>query len=214
MVPIILVTQDPKYVDTYVDGKVQKHVLPSSSIFRVKPEKTSIAIDQIREVASLAQNAHAPQLIVIYEFHTAKPAAQNALLKTLEEGSSHTHFVLVVNNEAEVLPTIRSRSMVSHSDDEYKPGTRYLDKYGLLDTVSSVPQWMSVTTKLSKEQSLALVDELIGKLSESLDSSKAKVLSELLVLRSLMHKNNINHEYALDEAGTLLHAHDLLPLQD
>ena len=67
-------------------------------------------IEQVRELkqfVSLSVREH--QSIFIPSIHEASEAAQNALLKTLEEPQEHVMFLLSTENEEKVLPTIRSR---------------------------------------------------------------------------------------------------------
>lgn len=213
MVPTILVTQDDAYIQLIAQQEAKKEDIHGSGVFHIRPEKTTIGIDQIRDVAKLAREAHSKQLVVIYDFHTAKPEAQNALLKTLEEGSERSKFILIVENEADVLPTIRSRSVIHHTAGKHTPSDTYLEKYGFL-TVKSYPEWLSATSKLRKEQSLKLVDELIGFLSQSVTEVSGPVLSEVFEVRSFMHKNNLHHERAMDEIGRLLDQARLLPLRN
>lgn len=78
----------------------------------VVPDGAFIKIDQIRELKSrLSLRAHEGRvkLSVIEEVERFHPAAANALLKTLEEPSADTCFVLLAKSARFVLPTIRSR---------------------------------------------------------------------------------------------------------
>jgi DNA polymerase III subunit delta' len=72
----------------------------------------SIKIEQVREVVDRA--AYRPfegrrRVVVIDEADALLPAAQNALLKTLEEPPSMSVFVLVTSRPDVLLPTVRSR---------------------------------------------------------------------------------------------------------
>jgi DNA polymerase-3 subunit delta' len=84
-------------------------------VLPVEPdEKASIKIDVIREV--LARTAYRPfegrrRVVLIRDADTLEPAAQNALLKSLEEPPDATMFVLVTAVPGALLPTVRSRTM-------------------------------------------------------------------------------------------------------
>ena len=72
----------------------------------------SIKIEQVREVVDRA--AYRPfegrrRVVVIDQADALVPAAQNALLKTLEEPPSMSVFVLVTARPDALLPTVRSR---------------------------------------------------------------------------------------------------------
>jgi DNA polymerase-3 subunit delta' len=80
-----------------------------------KPDKAKslvIKIDQVRAVADfVALTTHRAgfRVLVIHPAETLHPAAANALLKTLEEPPPHTLIVLVSDQPARLLATIRSR---------------------------------------------------------------------------------------------------------
>src|SRR5712691_2303626 len=72
----------------------------------------SIKIEQVREVVDRA--AYRPfegsrRVVIIDEADALVPAAQNALLKTLEEPPSLSAFILVTARPDVLLPTVRSR---------------------------------------------------------------------------------------------------------
>jgi DNA polymerase III subunit delta' len=72
----------------------------------------SIKIEQVREVVDRA--AYRPfegkrRVVIIDEADALVPAAQNALLKTLEEPPSLSVFILVTARPDVLLPTVRSR---------------------------------------------------------------------------------------------------------
>ncbi len=82
-------------------------------VLALEPGDTgSIRIEQVREVVDRA--AYRPfegrrRVVVIDEADALVPAAQNALLKTLEEPPSMSVFVLVTARPDALLPTVRSR---------------------------------------------------------------------------------------------------------
>lgn len=73
---------------------------------------TSLKIEQTRrllDALSLTPLEDGPRAIVILEVDTMTPAAQNALLKSLEEPERTDSFILTTKNEQAVLPTVLSR---------------------------------------------------------------------------------------------------------
>ncbi len=95
-------------------------VKKSPNFRRIKPEidqktkkrKSTIGIDQIREITSIAAKGglgHTKNIILIDHAELMTIAAQNALLKTLEEPGSSTHIFLIATHGERLLPTIRSR---------------------------------------------------------------------------------------------------------
>jgi DNA polymerase-3 subunit delta' len=72
----------------------------------------SIRIEQVRDV--IDRSAYRPfegrrRVVVVDQADALVPAAQNALLKTLEEPPSSSVFVLVTARPDALLPTVRSR---------------------------------------------------------------------------------------------------------
>lgn len=82
-------------------------------VHHVVPEGVIIPVDVVRE-AIIPEAARSPfeasyKVFLIEDADRMNDAAQNALLKTLEEPQPDTVFVLVSDHEEEVLETIRSR---------------------------------------------------------------------------------------------------------
>lgn len=84
----------------------------ASDIFRIQPleKATAITIEQIRDLsAALRTHSQTRRVVIINPAVNMTEAAQNALLKTLEEPSSNTHFILIATSTEHILPTVRSR---------------------------------------------------------------------------------------------------------
>lgn len=85
-------------------------------VHHIVPEGPLIPVDVIREMV-IPEAARSPfeghhKVFVIEESDRMNEAAQNAILKTLEEPQPDTAFLLLSANEEEVLPTIHSRCRV------------------------------------------------------------------------------------------------------
>lgn len=80
------------------------------------PEGPLIPVDVVRDQifpeASRSPFEGAFKVFVVEEAERMNPAAQNALLKTIEEPLPDTVFVLVSDNEEELLETVRSRCRI------------------------------------------------------------------------------------------------------
>ncbi|MFH5837313.1 AAA family ATPase [Proteiniclasticum sp. C24MP] len=84
----------------------------SVDIVRVRPEKTIITVNQVREVvieASLRPYEGYKKVIIFYEANKIGQEAQNALLKTIEEPMEGIYFFLLAENEMFMADTIKSR---------------------------------------------------------------------------------------------------------
>ena len=98
-------------------------------LHHIQPEGLIIPVDVVRD-AVLPEAARSPfeasyKVFLIEDADRMNDAAQNALLKTLEEPHPDTVFVLTSDHEEEVLETIRSRCRVVRL--EPVPLTRIVD---------------------------------------------------------------------------------------
>lgn len=86
-------------------------VLPSSSLPTCEDgEQMSIKIDDIRAVQEYSHiKGHGVRLIVLDNADSLTIGASNALLKTLEEPREGVHLLLISDNPAKLMPTIKSR---------------------------------------------------------------------------------------------------------
>ncbi|HHH27845.1 MAG TPA: DNA polymerase III subunit delta' [Polyangiaceae bacterium] len=80
-----------------------------------KKEAKEISVEQVRRLV-LSRAAYAPhegpaQIFIVWGADELSNSAANALLKTLEEPRSSTHFVLITSRPDKLLDTIRSRSL-------------------------------------------------------------------------------------------------------
>lgn len=85
-------------------------------VHHIVPEGPIIPVDMVRETVIPEAN-RSPfearyQVFIIEEAERMNPAAQNALLKTLEEPQPHTIFVLISDRAEELLETVHSRCRV------------------------------------------------------------------------------------------------------
>lgn len=92
--------------------EIEKGIYPD--IEMVVPEKGSIGVDRIREViykAGTSSYSGNKKIIIINEITKLRKEASNALLKTIEEPQPGTFFIMTTHS-MNILPTIKSRSMI------------------------------------------------------------------------------------------------------
>lgn len=83
------------------------------NLIHVSPSGASIRIDAIRDmldILGLYSIENSDRTVLIENADRMTPQAQNALLKSLEEPSPGTYFVLTAERRAALLPTILSRA--------------------------------------------------------------------------------------------------------
>ncbi len=87
-----------------------------TDVFFVKAKGKSIGVDDVREQITAKMETKPYQfkykIFIVEKAHEMTVAAQNALLKTMEEPASYGVFILLAENHNLFLPTILSRSVV------------------------------------------------------------------------------------------------------
>lgn len=150
------------------DNPVDLHILEA---------KNSIKIDQIRDLQyklSLKPYSSKYKIAIILEAHLMTAQAQNALLKTLEEPSGHAVLILTSPSEYLLLPTIVSRCQIK----------RFYQK---------IPK----ITELSENLDTWII-YYRNKLIKHKTKNYLKFLKQIIKIRNLLNKTNINPKLALD----------------
>lgn len=117
-------------------------------VHHVAPEGPLIPVDVVRDVV-IPGAARSPfegrcKVFVIEEAHRMNEAAQNALLKTLEEPEPDTVFVLISAQEEELLETIRSRCRIARLEPVSEERiVELLVKYGTTEDVAQLAARLS-----------------------------------------------------------------------
>ncbi len=92
--------------------KVENQSHPDICFYTVPEGKKDFPVEQVREIrgqAYVAPNEGACKIYVIDKAHTMNQAAQNALLKLIEEPPPFVCFILLCENRSQMLETILSR---------------------------------------------------------------------------------------------------------
>lgn len=92
--------------------KVEKGIHPDVCFYTVPEGKKEFPVEQVREIraqANVAPNEGACKLYILDKAHTMNTAAQNALLKLIEEPPPSVRFILLCENRSQMLPTVLSR---------------------------------------------------------------------------------------------------------
>jgi DNA polymerase III subunit delta' len=92
--------------------KALRHIHPDIITIDRNPDTRVIYVDQIRaltEDAFIMPNDAEKKVYIIQHASSMNVNAQNAILKLLEEPPPSANFILLAENPAELLPTVRSR---------------------------------------------------------------------------------------------------------
>ena len=96
-------------------GILKKEKAPDLHFLRPEGKVGLYPIDSLREMIDRSHAAPyegTSKVFILEDAERMQPAAANALLKTLEEPSDDTTFILLSSNSDEMLPTILSRCTV------------------------------------------------------------------------------------------------------
>lgn len=92
--------------------KVQGEVHPDVQWVTPAPDKREITVDQARALRAdlyVTPNEGERKVYIIFPADALNPAAQNALLKSLEDGPAYGAFLLLADQPGRLLETVRSR---------------------------------------------------------------------------------------------------------
>ena len=88
---------------------------PDITELKREPDKASIGVDNVRDIKNEVYTRPTMsdyKAIIVHEAHLATPAAQNAMLKMIEEPPDKVIFFMLCDTLAPILQTIISRSVV------------------------------------------------------------------------------------------------------
>lgn len=216
MLPVLIVSTDGN-IDSFIASYKKEHGILSAHVLDIHPEKGFLVEHsvEVRQFVSQLTSAH-QYMVIMRRFDTAATPIQNSLLKTLEDGSEKAHFIIVVTDQSRLLPTIMSRMgspILLHGASQ---STDMFHTYNCSLGTMTYPQWLSMTSKISKSDALPFLDAVIISIEKSLSqdskllSNKAEALHQLLPIRKGLRDNNMYYEYALDAAGSILENQGLL----
>ncbi|HEX9493028.1 MAG TPA: hypothetical protein VGA33_07185 [Thermoanaerobaculia bacterium] len=107
--------------------RIERGMHPDVHIIEVGSERKLISVEQIRELvsgATMRPYEGRNKVFIIDPADALSPGGSNSLLKTLEEPTRDTTFILLTRSPELLLPTIRSRSQEiyvggeAHRDEE------------------------------------------------------------------------------------------------
>ncbi|GAB4219130.1 MAG: hypothetical protein Fur009_3700 [Candidatus Microgenomates bacterium] len=188
MINLILVCDNKRKALDYLKNYLDNDFI----LFEILPEKEKFSINDIRKIKKEIFFINDKLRVYFFEnFHNSSLEAQNAFLKILEETPKNVLFVLTVDNQYQLLPTILSRGKIV---DLIKKNKTILPEKKLI--LNKFVNNSKLELKLIEE---ITIDDLILFLKENLDSKNYNlILKETLEIKSLIEKNNLNPRLALD----------------
>lgn len=201
MIPFIVITDEKNALESYLGSlqNTKKHM-----VIRIERKKEEFSLDQIKEVIKeVAVYQPYKRTYVFEDFHLSSLEAQNAFLKTLEEAPENVQFILCAPSIHSLLPTIVSRAKILHlakSQNEKLDGEveKALNEFITNPSLSILAE--EPFTTISKTDASTLLMQLILFFRNRLakDERSAGILKEIIRIKHLMEKNNINTQLAVD----------------
>lgn len=143
-----------------------------------------------------------PELsLVVWDADKLSPECQAVLLKPMEELDEEINFILVVENENQLSPTILSRGVVNYYSSENVPvNTKWAE---VRKCWSSGPSaCIAFVDQLGKEEMVPVLEEVIIKLKTGLSTEVNKKRLDILDLAINclyeLKQTNISHKLSLD----------------
>lgn len=149
----LFIGSDPQLVNKKVESFAQKS---SGKLieFEVK------TIEQVREMKHFVGLSTNEKLFIhLPNIDHSSEAAQNALLKTLEEPQEQITFLLTAEIEEKVLPTIRSRCEVIYL--KHVPNEEAIDKFKAYLLKSPGEKFMEISEINKREEAIAFLKMII-----------------------------------------------------
>lgn len=149
-------------------------------------KRREILVDQVRFVSADAQvmpNEAGVKVYVIHDADLMNPAAQNALLKLLEEPPASAAFVLCASNPALLLPTVRSRcALLRLNADAQADEQAVQDAQALLEAAASgsrveLLRWSGAAEGMDTRRAAAMMNAARGRLADILRGTAGPELS-------------------------------------
>ena len=94
---------------------IQNNSHPNFYLIDVSEEKKTIDISQIRKMINYSNKSsfnNNPRFVLIDNIENLNKNSTNALLKIVEEPNQNINFILIHNNEKNILPTLKSRCLL------------------------------------------------------------------------------------------------------
>ncbi len=180
--------------------QVATRVHPDFDYVALMPKRSFVLIEQVRELIAhlgIKPSRAAVRTAIIDDAETLNVAAQNALLKTLEEPPGYAVIFLIADNANSLLDTVRSRLRPVHF-----PTLSAADLTGLLMRKAGVePERAGALARLARgsaSRALALAGEEEPPARELLDALKQAATMDFVQVRRLAERLFATREQAAE----------------
>jgi len=140
--------------------KIDRRLHPDVHFIEVSGDRKMISVEQIRDLvdeASLRPYEGRNKVFIIDPADALSPGGSNSLLKTLEEPTRDTTFLLLTRSPDLLLQTVRSRSQQIYVGDD-RPNRSRLQQIATLDDAELTKQIRTALERFAtKRDSMALL---------------------------------------------------------
>lgn len=152
-------------------------------------DKKEISIESVRElISSLSLKTSSPddrRIVIINDVQNLSLEGQNALLKTLEQPSKNTHFILSMPQSSSVLPTMLSRT----TQISVKP----------VDIGAALKHFASTSTESEIRSAWALGKGLPGQMHKLLMNESSELGDSVKAAKKFLALNKYERLLLLDD---------------
>jgi hypothetical protein len=152
-------------------GETLWNELSSASPAHKLFNQTVLDIETARNIISWANTPYNYEKIALISFHTAGHAAQNAMLKILEEPRAGVRFILLTSNKSNVIDTILSR-VLHFPIENIKESTTHAEEF--------------LNTNPSTRMKLPFVIELLARVDEEKRKDREGVREFILSIAKVL----------------------------
>ncbi len=153
------------------------------------------------------------QFAIILNSQKLTHQAQNALLKTLEESPDHSNYILVVNNEKNLLDTIISRGTKIYSESIEQALETSQKEYSNILELDLVDAFSMIEQVIKQGEIADMLDSLLGIFRKSLKKEMGKGSDTSEIRESIQHiqkakeRISANGNKRLTLESLILHLH-------
>jgi hypothetical protein len=154
--------------------KIERRVHPDVHFIEVDGDRKMISIEQVRELvagAGMRPYEARNKVFIIDPADGISTSGSNALLKTLEEPTRDTTFLLLTRSPDLLLPTIRSRSQSIYVGD------RPLRAIGASIDDVRLEQIASFESPAARDTAVRQIDTLLGRYADNHDGAALLALA-------------------------------------
>ncbi len=204
MLSYLLISNSKKQINIFLKKIVDKNHLFFS--INIEEGKKEYSINQIKNIIKETLIYSKKIRVYFFEnFHLSSIETQNSFLKLLEEPPENVFFILTIDNERKIIPTIISRVKVVYLDKKNYQITE--EKKKLIEFFIKNKKLIFINDdKLNINDLLIYFRNYLKTCFDKIISKKITlILKEILKNIYVIENNNINQQIALDNILILIH---------